>query len=193
MIFIYSVVFFFCSIFLLLCVDDFTFITLYDCRKALQDPNSVIFRLYVIIVGIYAGVQFFISFLMRIPACHLLTNQCDRWPLIRFVKWLRQVCVFICNFFFVVVLIIHLILFVQYLVWLCRMLMSILLYWPLKERHYVGRGMYERSLDFIKYALDIIVCVFYFILIITHVEVLRFLLLLPINFCEKCRCNMCFN
>ncbi|KEH44542.1 putative 1,3-beta-glucan synthase [Medicago truncatula] len=79
--------------------------------KALQDPNSVIFRLYVIIVGIYAGVQFFISFLMRIPACHLLTNQCDRWPLIRFVKWLRQ------------------------------------------ERHYVGRGMYERSLDFIKYML----------------------------------------
>lgn len=79
--------------------------------KALQDPNSVIFRLYVIIVGIYAGVQFFISFLMRIPACHLLTNQCDRWPLIRFVKWLRQ------------------------------------------ERHYVGRGMYERSSDFIKYML----------------------------------------
>ncbi|XP_045815434.1 callose synthase 9 [Trifolium pratense] len=84
--------------------------------KALQeesksDSNSVIFRFYVIVVGIYAGVQFFISFLMRIPACHLLTNQCDRWPLIRFVKWLRQ------------------------------------------ERHYVGRGMYERSLDFIKYML----------------------------------------
>ncbi|KAK2459182.1 callose synthase [Trifolium repens] len=84
--------------------------------KALQeeskrDSNSVIFRFYVLVVGIYAGVQFFISFFMRIPACHLLTNQCDRWPLIRFVKWLRQ------------------------------------------ERHYVGRGMYERSLDFIKYML----------------------------------------
>lgn len=84
--------------------------------KALQeeskrDSNSVIYRLYVIVVGIYAGVQFFISFLMRIPACHRLTNQCDRWPLLRFVKWMRQ------------------------------------------ERHYVGRGMYERSLDFIKYML----------------------------------------
>ncbi|QCE05705.1 callose synthase [Vigna unguiculata] len=84
--------------------------------KALQEEskangNTVIFRLYVIIIGIYAGVQVFISFLMRIPACHRLTNQCDRWPLIRFVKWLRQ------------------------------------------ERHYVGRGMYERSSDFIKYML----------------------------------------
>lgn len=69
-----------------------------DCRKALQEEskangNSVIFKLYVIVIGIYAGVQVFISFLMRIPACHRLTNQCDRWPLIRFVKWLRQVCI----------------------------------------------------------------------------------------------------
>ncbi|KAH7543621.1 hypothetical protein FEM48_Zijuj02G0203200 [Ziziphus jujuba var. spinosa] len=84
--------------------------------KALQEENKqngnpVIFRLYVIVVGIYAGIQFFISFLMRIPACHQLTNQCDRWPLIRFVKWMRQ------------------------------------------ERYYVGRGMYERSTDFIKYLL----------------------------------------
>ncbi|XP_020235310.1 callose synthase 9 [Cajanus cajan] len=87
--------------------------------KALQEEskrnaNSVVFRLYVIVIGIYAGVQIFISFLMRIPACHRLTNQCDRWPLIRFVKWLRQ------------------------------------------ERHYVGRGMYERSSDFIKYVLDLV-------------------------------------
>ncbi|RDX70037.1 Callose synthase 9, partial [Mucuna pruriens] len=84
--------------------------------KALQEEskrnaNTVIFRLYVIVIGIYAGVQFLISFLMRIPACHRLTNQCDRLPLIRFVKWMRQ------------------------------------------ERHYVGRGMYERSSDFIKYML----------------------------------------
>ncbi|CAJ2645030.1 unnamed protein product [Trifolium pratense] len=48
---------------------------------------------------------------IRFLHCHLLTNQCDRWPLIRFVKWPRQ------------------------------------------ERHYVGRGMYERSFDFIKYML----------------------------------------
>ncbi|XP_062083872.1 callose synthase 9 [Humulus lupulus] len=84
--------------------------------KALQEEskpngNGVIFRLYLIVIAIYGGIQFFISFMMRIPACHRLTNQCDRWPLIRFVKWMRQ------------------------------------------ERYYVGRGMYERTTDFIKYLL----------------------------------------
>ncbi|OVA03159.1 Glycosyl transferase [Macleaya cordata] len=84
--------------------------------KALQEqskPNSssVIFKIYVFVLGIYAGVQLFISLLMRIPACHSLTNQCDRWPVIRFFKWMHQ------------------------------------------ERYYVGRGMYERTSDFIKYTL----------------------------------------
>ncbi|KAL5765112.1 hypothetical protein ACOSQ2_017706 [Xanthoceras sorbifolium] len=84
--------------------------------KGMQEtgkPNgsSIIFRLYVIVIAIYAGVQLFLSFLMRIPACHRLIDQCDRWPVIRFIKWMRQ------------------------------------------ERHYVGRGMYERSTDFIKYML----------------------------------------
>ncbi|XP_057250171.1 callose synthase 9 [Beta vulgaris subsp. vulgaris] len=70
---------------------------------------ATIYRIYVIVIGIYAGVQFFISFLMRIPACHQLTDRCHRWSLIQFTKWLRQ------------------------------------------ERHYVGRGMYERTSDFTKY------------------------------------------
>ncbi|KAK9941340.1 hypothetical protein M0R45_017946 [Rubus argutus] len=78
-------------------------------EESKQNGNSIMYRLYLIIIGIYAGIQFFISFCMRIPACHNLTNQCDRWPLIRFVKWMRQ------------------------------------------ERYYVGRGMYERTTDFIKY------------------------------------------
>ncbi|TQE02011.1 hypothetical protein C1H46_012330 [Malus baccata] len=80
-------------------------------EESKQNGNSIIYRLYVIVIGTYAGIQFFISFFMRIPACHNLTNQCDRFPLISFFKWMRQ------------------------------------------ERHYVGRGMYERSTDFIKYML----------------------------------------
>ncbi|KAG5227574.1 callose synthase [Salix suchowensis] len=80
-------------------------------EESKQNSNSVFLRLYMIVVGIYAGVQFFISFLMRIPACHTMTNQCDHWPFIRFIKWMRQ------------------------------------------ERYYVGRGMYERTTDFILYML----------------------------------------
>ncbi|CAK7339193.1 unnamed protein product [Dovyalis caffra] len=100
-------------------VEHRTFLHLYHSfhrLKALQEESkqnssSVLFRLYVIVVGIYGGVQFFLSFFMRIPACHHMTNQCDHWPFIRFIKWMRQ------------------------------------------ERYYVGRGMYERTSDFIKYML----------------------------------------
>ncbi|XP_043693425.1 callose synthase 9 [Telopea speciosissima] len=83
--------------------------------KALQEDinnsTSAIFKIYVFVIGIYAGAQLFFSFLMRIPACHILTNRCDRWPVIRFFKWMHQ------------------------------------------EHYYVGRGMYERPTDFIKYVL----------------------------------------
>ncbi|KAK4380701.1 hypothetical protein RND71_002563 [Anisodus tanguticus] len=74
-----------------------------------QNSNSTVFRLYVVVLAIYAGIHFFVSFLLRIPACHRLTNRCDSWSVIRFIKWMHQ------------------------------------------EHYYVGRGMYERTTDFIKY------------------------------------------
>ncbi|GFZ18220.1 glucan synthase-like 10 [Actinidia rufa] len=85
-------------------------------RKALQQKSksnelSTLFKVYIIVLGIYAGVQIFISFLMRIPAFHRLANQCDHWPLIRLIKWMHQ------------------------------------------EHYYVGRGMYERTSDYIKYLI----------------------------------------
>ncbi|KAK9124976.1 hypothetical protein Scep_013822 [Stephania cephalantha] len=84
--------------------------------KALQEQSkpsssSIIFRAYVFVLGIYAGVHLFVSFLMRIPACHRLTSRCDSFSIVRFFKWMHQ------------------------------------------ERHYLGRGMYERTSDFIKYML----------------------------------------
>ncbi|CAA3013942.1 callose synthase 9 [Olea europaea subsp. europaea] len=82
--------------------------------KALEErtrPNaeSIIYKIYVVVLAIYAGFKFFLSFLTHIPACHRLSNQCNRWPIIRFVKWMHQ------------------------------------------EHYYVGRGMYERASDFLKY------------------------------------------
>lgn len=76
--------------------------------KSLQG-ESAIYKIYIFVISVYAGVQFFIGFLMRLPVCQYLTDQCDRWPCIQFVKSMRQ------------------------------------------ERHYVGRGMYEKTTDFIKY------------------------------------------
>uniref|UniRef100_A0A1D1Z005 1,3-beta-glucan synthase n=1 Tax=Anthurium amnicola TaxID=1678845 RepID=A0A1D1Z005_9ARAE len=81
--------------------------------KAMQQrgTDSFTFRIYVFVIGIYASVQLFLSLLLRIPACHRLTEQCDHWGLVRFVKWMYE------------------------------------------EHHFVGRGMYERTTDFVKYML----------------------------------------
>ncbi|KAH7653612.1 callose synthase protein [Dioscorea alata] len=103
--------------------------------KALQEgTNSTIFKIYVFVVGIYAGIQLFISFLLRIPFCRQLTEPCDRWSMIRLIKWMHE------------------------------------------EHYYVGRGMYERTTDYIKYVLFWLVvlgCKFsfaYFLLIKPLVE-----------------------
>lgn len=55
-----------------------------------QNSNSTVFKIYVVVLAIYAGVQFFVSFLLRFPACHRLTNRCDSWPVVRFIKWMHQ-------------------------------------------------------------------------------------------------------
>lgn len=118
----------------------------YD-RKALEDnsnqnSNSTVFRIYVVVLAIYAGVQFFVSFLLRFPACHRLTNRCDSWPVVRFIKWMHQVSHFYQIFFegwsFLTAL------------WLrCSSNNFAILFCP-KEHYYVGRGMYEGTFDFIK-------------------------------------------
>ncbi|RAL53560.1 hypothetical protein DM860_012175 [Cuscuta australis] len=64
-------------------------------RKGLVEktkPNGdlIFFKIYVIALSVYAGVHLFLSFLLQIPTCHRLTNQCDQWLLIRFVKWMHQ-------------------------------------------------------------------------------------------------------
>eukprot|EP01018_Ginkgo_biloba_P028898 Gb_01752 [translate_table: standard] len=80
-------------------------------ERSQSNSNSFFFRTYVFILGAYAAAQLFVSFLMRIPACRTLTNRCDQWSLVRFIKWMHQ------------------------------------------ERYYVGRGLYERASDYLRYAL----------------------------------------
>lgn len=80
--------------------------------KALMDgTNSATFKIYVFVIGIYAAIQLFFSALMRIPFCRQLTEPCDRWSVVRLIKWMHQ------------------------------------------EHYYVGRGMYEKTTDYIKYML----------------------------------------
>ncbi|KAF8780207.1 hypothetical protein HU200_001875 [Digitaria exilis] len=78
--------------------------------KALQDgTQSATFKIYVFIIGAYAGVQIIMSLLTSVPCCRGLTEACYRWSAIRLIKWMHQ------------------------------------------ENNYVGRGMHESPLDYVKY------------------------------------------
>ncbi|RAL52099.1 hypothetical protein DM860_014926 [Cuscuta australis] len=59
-------------------------------EKTKPNGDLIFFKIYVIALSIYGGVHLFLSFLLQIPTCHRLTNQCDQWLLIRFVKWMHQ-------------------------------------------------------------------------------------------------------
>ncbi|XP_049936815.1 callose synthase 9-like isoform X2 [Nymphaea colorata] len=58
--------------------------------KGLQNPKSVFYKTYIFVLIAYASVQLAFSLLMRIPACHRLTNRCDQWLVRRFIKWMHQ-------------------------------------------------------------------------------------------------------
>lgn len=94
-----------------LCFGGLSGLMSYLYVKALQvsGEGSIFFKIYIFVLGVYAVTQFFFSFLMRIPACHVLTERCDQWSPVRFIKWMHQ------------------------------------------EHYYVGRGLYERPSDYIRY------------------------------------------
>ncbi|KAH6814902.1 glucan synthase-like 10 [Perilla frutescens var. frutescens] len=132
---------------------SYTLISVFICFlyvKALEDKSnnnnsSAVYKIYVIILSIYAGAKFCLSFLLHIPACHRLSDRCDSWPLVRLMKWMHQ------------------------------------------EHYYVGRGMYERASDFMKYMifwLVVLGCKFsfaYFLLIRPLADPTKFLVNLRIN------------
>ncbi|KAG0459215.1 hypothetical protein HPP92_022343, partial [Vanilla planifolia] len=91
----------------------FTFVTIlvgYLFVKALQDgSDSFFFKIYALVIVVYAVFRLFLSSLTHIPSFHQLMEPCNRWSLIRLLKWMHQ------------------------------------------EHHFVGRGMYERTTDYLKY------------------------------------------
>jgi len=110
--------------------------------KALQDgTQSATFKIYVFVISAYAGVQIIMSLLMSVPCCHGLTEACYRWSAVRLVKWMHQVLSFLALFgylFFWILCILYLLLRISDILFL------------LKENNYVGRGMHESPLDYIK-------------------------------------------
>nr|GEV05479.1 callose synthase 10 [Tanacetum cinerariifolium] len=72
--------------------------------------NSMYYRIYILVVGIYAALRVVFALLLKFPACHSLSEMSDQ-SFFQFFKWIYE------------------------------------------ERYFVGRGLYERPMDYIRYVL----------------------------------------
>ncbi|XP_031502410.1 callose synthase 10 isoform X1 [Nymphaea colorata] len=63
--------------------------------KIMQDRsreplNSIYFRIYILILGVYAALRLFLAVLLKFPACHTLSDKCDRWSVFQFFQWMYE-------------------------------------------------------------------------------------------------------
>ncbi|KAM3247140.1 callose synthase 10 [Capsicum annuum] len=88
-----------------------------------RDTNKdFYFRLYILVLGVYAGIRIVFALLTKLPACHTLSEMSDQ-SFFQFFKWIYQ------------------------------------------ERYFVGRGLVEKTTDYLRYLgywLVIFACKFTF-------------------------------
>ncbi|XP_042027925.1 callose synthase 10-like isoform X1 [Salvia splendens] len=87
-----------------------------------NNPDSFYFRIYVLVLGVYAGVRVLFALLLKFPSCHRLSEMSDH-PFFQFFKWIYE------------------------------------------ERYFVGRGLVEKTTDYMSYVffwLVIFACKFTF-------------------------------
>ncbi|KAL7139530.1 hypothetical protein ABFS83_09G058200 [Erythranthe nasuta] len=100
---------------------------LYVYVRLLQERNkntsdSLYFRIYVLVLGVYAGLRVLFALLLKFPACHRLSEMSDQ-SFFQFFKWIYE------------------------------------------ERYFVGRGLVEKTTDYMSYVffwLVIFACKFPF-------------------------------
>ncbi|KAJ0968111.1 hypothetical protein J5N97_025028 [Dioscorea zingiberensis] len=69
--------------------------TTYVYLKVMEERNkrnsdSTYFRIYVLVLGVYAAIRAVFALLVKIPACHRLSDISDRWSFFQFFKWIYQ-------------------------------------------------------------------------------------------------------
>ncbi|GFS39842.1 glucan synthase-like 8 [Actinidia rufa] len=85
--------------------------------KVMQERSrseSTYFRIYILVLGVYAGLRVVFAMLLKFPACHALSEISDQ-SFFQFFKWIYQ------------------------------------------ERYFVGRGLYERTSDYLSFVSDHVV------------------------------------
>ncbi|KAM0935660.1 putative 1,3-beta-glucan synthase [Dioscorea sansibarensis] len=69
--------------------------TMYLYLKVMEERNkrnsdSTYFRIYVLVLGVYVAIRTLFALLVKIPACHRLSDASDRWSFFQFFKWIYQ-------------------------------------------------------------------------------------------------------
>ncbi|CAD5193134.1 callose synthase 10-like [Musa acuminata AAA Group] len=55
-----------------------------------RNSDSTYFRIYTLILGVYVVIRLTFAALVKIPACHTLSDMSDRWPFFQFFKWIYE-------------------------------------------------------------------------------------------------------
>ncbi|CAL9766223.1 unnamed protein product [Musa acuminata subsp. burmannicoides] len=55
-----------------------------------RNSDSTYFRIYTLILGVYVVIRVTFAALVKIPACHTLSDMSDRWPFFQFFKWIYE-------------------------------------------------------------------------------------------------------
>jgi callose synthase len=128
------------------CTCSSVFVT-YVYLRLLEERNrrnsdDFYFRIYILVLGVYAGIRVVFATMLKFRACHALSEMSDH-SFFQFFKWIYQ------------------------------------------ERYFVGRGLYEKTSDYLRYVLFwlvIFVCKFsfaYFLQIRPLVEPTNIIVSLP--------------
>ncbi|XP_058086685.1 callose synthase 10 isoform X2 [Magnolia sinica] len=59
-------------------------------EKNNRNSDSFYFRIYILVLGVYAGIRIFLALLLKFPACHTLSEMSDQWSIFQFFKWIYQ-------------------------------------------------------------------------------------------------------
>ncbi|KAH1246117.1 Callose synthase 10 [Glycine max] len=58
-------------------------------RNSNSSDNSFYFRIYLLVLGVYAAIRLFLALLLKFPACHALSEMSDQF-FFQFFKWIYQ-------------------------------------------------------------------------------------------------------
>ncbi|XP_020112888.1 callose synthase 10 [Ananas comosus] len=65
----------------------YLYLKVLDERK---QSDSFYFRIYILVLGVYAAIRVTFALIVKIPACHTVSDITDPWSFFQFFKWIYQ-------------------------------------------------------------------------------------------------------